>query len=118
MNEAELETQLSLLDAAQVNCNNCGLCLASCPSYQETYLEEKSPRGRIQLARDLRDGKMMPKSHLLDPLGDCQDCTACESSCPYAVPIRQIVDVAEGIRQDFQKPKKGLWSRFRRWLKS
>src|SRR6202011_672415 len=39
-------------------CIHCGMCLPTCPTYDETKLERNSPRGRIPLMRRVADGKL------------------------------------------------------------
>ena len=37
-------------------CMHCGMCLPTCPTYDETKRERNSPRGRIALMRAMADG--------------------------------------------------------------
>ena len=46
--------QRELLD----DCVHCGFCLPHCPTYQSWSEEMDSPRGRIDLMKGLRDGKV------------------------------------------------------------
>ena len=50
---------LKLLDYSVLQkCIHCGMCLPTCPTYDETKLERNSPRGRIALMRSVADGKL------------------------------------------------------------
>ncbi|MBT5310345.1 MAG: hypothetical protein HOL38_02080, partial [Verrucomicrobia bacterium] len=45
-------SHLKNLDYSVVQqCMHCGMCLPTCPTYDETKLERNSPRGRIALMR-------------------------------------------------------------------
>jgi glycolate oxidase iron-sulfur subunit len=39
-------------------CIHCGMCLPTCPTYDETKLERNGPRGRIALMRRIADGQL------------------------------------------------------------
>ena len=41
-------------------CNKCGLCIPSCPVYQQVLTEAASPRGRVQLVKNYLEGKRLP----------------------------------------------------------
>jgi ferredoxin len=50
---------LKLLDYSVLQkCIHCGICLPTCPTYDETKLERNSPRGRIALMRGIADGRL------------------------------------------------------------
>ncbi|MFQ6079402.1 MAG: 4Fe-4S dicluster domain-containing protein [Thermodesulfobacteriota bacterium] len=39
-------------------CNKCGLCISTCPVYQQLLMEEASPRGKVQLAKHFFEGNL------------------------------------------------------------
>jgi glycolate oxidase iron-sulfur subunit len=73
-------------------CVHCGLCLSSCPTYQQTGVEMESPRGRLVLlalwAKDSESHDAV-EAQWLD---DCLDCRACEAVCPAHVPTGHLVE--------------------------
>ena len=74
-----------------INCMRCGMCLPSCPTYKETFLETASPRGRVALVRKIQEGELDPSERLLEYLSLCIDCQACASACPCGVNAGELV---------------------------
>ena len=71
-------------------CVRCGLCASVCPTYQETLVEEQSPRGRIAIARALTEGHLSITSDLLQAMDSCLLCEACTAICPSGVHMDSI----------------------------
>ncbi len=81
-------------------CSRCATCLPACPSYAATLLETHSPRGRVQLARALEEGRLTASPKLLDALWTCLDCRACESVCPNGIhPGMLATEVRAGLQE-------------------
>jgi glycolate oxidase iron-sulfur subunit len=74
-----------------INCMRCGMCLPTCPTYRETFLETASPRGRVALIRKLQEGELDQSERLLEYLSLCLDCQACASACPCGVNAGELV---------------------------
>lgn len=74
-----------------INCMRCGMCLPTCPTYKETFLETASPRGRVALMRKLREGDLDQSDRLLEYLSLCLDCQACATACPCGVNAGELV---------------------------
>ena len=74
-----------------INCMRCGMCLPTCPTYKETFLETASPRGRVALVRKLQEGELDQSERLLEYLSLCIDCQACASACPCGVNAGELV---------------------------
>ncbi|MCF6092846.1 (Fe-S)-binding protein [Microaerobacter geothermalis] len=77
-------------------CVHCGMCLESCPTYQELGLEHQSPRGRVYLIKSVAEGQMELNSLSMDPIFTCLDCRACETACPSGVKVGSLVEEARG----------------------
>ena len=80
-------------------CISCGLCLNDCPTYRVLGDEADSPRGRIQLIRQMVSEDGPPAEVVAGHLEACLVCRACETACPSGVPFGRIM---EGAREDLR----------------
>jgi glycolate oxidase iron-sulfur subunit len=83
-----------------INCMRCGMCLPTCPTYKETFLETASPRGRVALVRKVQEGELDQSERLLEYLALCLDCQACASACPCGVNAGELVSEFTCERKD------------------
>jgi glycolate oxidase iron-sulfur subunit len=67
------------------DCVHCGFCLPVCPTYVSWAAEADSPRGRIELARALFDGRAPLTPAALRHVDACLGCMACLPACPSGV---------------------------------
>jgi glycolate oxidase iron-sulfur subunit len=72
-------------------CIRCGACLPVCPTYNTDLLEVQSPRGRVQLMRQVEEGLLEPSDNFLSHMYHCLDCRACQTACPTGVRIGEQV---------------------------
>lgn len=80
------------LDADDLNtCVQCGLCLPHCPTFRVTGDETRSPRGRIQLMREVQDGAPVTLE-VRESFDTCVQCRACEPACPSSVPYGHLME--------------------------
>ena len=75
-------------------CIHCGMCLPTCPTYEETKLERNSPRGRIALMRRIADGHLEVTQAFGQELYFCLGCLACETACPAGVHYGEMLEQA------------------------
>jgi glycolate oxidase iron-sulfur subunit len=74
-----------------LDCIRCGACLPVCPTYNTDFLEIQSPRGRVQLMRQVEEGLLPPSDTFLEHMYHCLDCRACQTACPTGVKIGEQV---------------------------
>lgn len=81
------------------DCVHCGFCLPVCPTWISWNEEMDSPRGRIDLARGLRDGRFSMTSEVAEHFDRCLGCMACVPACPsgvrYGVVLAEVRDQVE-----------------------
>ena len=63
-------------------CMHCGMCLPTCPTYDQTKHERNSPRGRIALMRAVADGALEVTHEFAEEMSYCLGCLACQTACP------------------------------------
>jgi glycolate oxidase iron-sulfur subunit len=80
--------QRELLD----DCVHCGFCLPHCPTYQSWSEEMDSPRGRIDLMKGLRDGKVTLTSDVVAYFDRCLGCLGCVTACPSGVKYGTLIE--------------------------
>ncbi|MCX8056601.1 MAG: (Fe-S)-binding protein [Ignavibacteria bacterium] len=76
------------------SCIHCGMCLQSCPTYNLTFDELSSPRGRIRLIKYVAEGKLQLTEKFAYEMNFCLDCQACETACPAGVKYGSLVEAA------------------------
>ncbi|ASV69443.1 MULTISPECIES: (Fe-S)-binding protein [Cytobacillus] len=82
------------------DCVHCGMCLESCPTYEQTGQEQHSPRGRVYLIKSVAEGKLTVNEEFMDPVFACLDCRACTTACPADVDVGGLIEEARGqVRQ-------------------
>jgi glycolate oxidase iron-sulfur subunit len=97
MNKEKVNTNLLGVlpnDDILSQCIHCGMCLATCPTYEMTKLERSSPRGRIKLIKSVARGEMPITEIFAEEMSFCLDCQACETACPAGVKYGPMVEAA------------------------
>ena len=81
-------------------CMHCGLCLATCPTYDLTKMERSSPRGRIYMIKSVARGEMELSDTFAEEMNFCLDCQACETACPAGVKYGRMVETARVVIEE------------------
>lgn len=87
-------------------CVHCGMCNATCPTFQVRGDELDGPRGRIYLIKGLLesgDANAVARTHL----DRCLTCRACETTCPSGVRYGELAEIGREILEE-QRPSRGL----------
>jgi glycolate oxidase iron-sulfur subunit len=93
-------------------CVHCGMCNATCPTYQITGDELDGPRGRIYLMKQALEGEDCGRLTQIH-LDRCLGCRACETTCPSGVEYHRLYDIGkEAVAEVSPRP----WTeRLTRW---
>lgn len=75
-------------------CVHCGFCTATCPTYVLLGDERDSPRGRIELIREMLETGGPPAPETVTHVDRCLSCLACTTTCPSGVDYAQLIDHA------------------------
>lgn len=97
-------------------CVHCGMCTATCPTYQVLGDELDSPRGRIYLIKDMLEKGGAPDAKTVLHVDRCLSCLACMTTCPSGVHYMHLVDLARNhIEKTYRRP---FLDRTLRWVLS
>jgi glycolate oxidase iron-sulfur subunit len=95
-------------------CMHCGMCLPTCPTYDETKRERSSPRGRIRLMREVADGRLDVSATFAEEMSYCLGCLACQTACPAGVDYATLLEAGRG-EVERRHVVGGPGRRFLRW---
>ena len=73
------------------NCIKCGLCLTPCPVYKQLLFEGVSPRGKVQLIKNILEGKLEPSENFHRLLFTCLLCETCTVNCPSGLKVDRLM---------------------------
>lgn len=82
-------------------CVKCGLCIPQCPTYNATFNENESPRGRIALIQGVFNKQLSVDDKLLKHLDQCLLCQRCERLCPSGVKYGRLMDTAKQLLKPY-----------------
>lgn len=111
------EAQLADPTLAEANkilrtCVHCGMCTATCPTYQVLGDELDSPRGRIYLIKDMLESGRPADAKTAKHIDRCLSCLACTTTCPSGVDYAHLIDMGRAhVDRTFKRP---LMDRFLR----
>ncbi|MCC6917679.1 MAG: glycolate oxidase subunit GlcF [Alphaproteobacteria bacterium] len=111
------ETQLARPGMAEAagavrSCVHCGMCNATCPTFQILADERDGPRGRIQLMQAMLEKGGAPSEVTVRHVDRCLSCLSCRTTCPSSVDYARLVDRARShIAEHYTRPRDERWFR-------
>ena len=86
-------------------CVHCGMCNATCPTYQILGDELDGPRGRIYLIKDMLENNKPGNEKIAKHLDRCLSCYACMTTCPSGVNYMHLIDHGRShLEKTFKRP--------------
>jgi glycolate oxidase iron-sulfur subunit len=86
------------------DCVHCGFCLPACPTYALWAEEMDSPRGRIELMKQLLDGEPLTRA-MTKHFDLCLGCMACMTACPSGVQYDKLIEATrQQVESAGQRP--------------
>ena len=86
-------------------CVHCGMCNATCPTYQLLGDELDGPRGRIYLIKDMLENNKPANEKIVEHLDRCLSCYSCMTTCPSGVNYMHMIDHGRShIEKTYNRP--------------
>lgn len=86
-------------------CVHCGMCNATCPTYQLLGDELDGPRGRIYLIKDMLENNKKPTEKIVKHIDRCLSCYSCMTTCPANVNYMHLIDHGKKyIEKNYKRP--------------
>ena len=87
------------------SCVHYGFCTNTCPTYVLTRDENESPRGRIDLIKQMLEDGRAPKPETVRHLDNCLSCLSCMTTCAAKVDYVHLIDHARvHIERHYRRP--------------
>ena len=107
MTEASIPSPTGAGEAEAIikTCINCGCCNSGCPTFDLLGDELDSPRGRINLIKEMMKEDGAPDAETVLHIDRCLSCNSCLTSCPSDVDYMHLVDFARShIEKTYRRP--------------
>ena len=86
-------------------CVHCGMCNATCPTYNLLGDELDGPRGRIYLIKDMIENNKPANKEIVKHIDRCLSCYSCMTTCPSGVNYMHLIDHGRmHIEKTFRRP--------------
>ena len=86
-------------------CVHCGMCNATCPTYNILGDELDGPRGRIYLIKDMLENNKPANKKVAKHIDRCLSCYACMTTCPSGVNYMHLIDHGRNhVEKTYKRP--------------
>ena len=99
------DVHIAEADKILKSCQHYGFCTSGCPTYVLLHDENDSPRGRIDLIKEMLESGGPPKRDSVIHLDRCLSCMSCMTTCAVKVDYMHLVDTARvHIEKHYTRP--------------
>jgi glycolate oxidase iron-sulfur subunit len=99
------DVHIAEADKILKSCQHYGFCTSGCPTYVLLHDENDSPRGRIDLMKEMLESSAHPKAETVRHLDRCLSCMSCMTTCAVQVDYMHLVDTARvHIEEHYTRP--------------
>lgn len=106
------QPQIAEAEKILKSCQHYGFCTSGCPTYVLLHDENDSPRGRIDLIKEMLESDEPPKASTVAHIDKCLSCMSCMTTCAVKVDYLHLVDVARfHIETHYRRPWVERWMR-------
>ena len=85
---------LTAMQGEMDKCVRCAACQAGCPTYEASFSETLSARGRIKIASALLKGALVPSERIATDFDMCLSCMRCAQACPANIDTISVFQAA------------------------
>ena len=86
-------------------CVHCGMCNATCPTFNLLGDELDGPRGRIYLIKEMLEKKKVPTKKVVSHIDKCLSCCSCMTTCPSGVNYMHLIDHGrQYVEKKYKRP--------------
>ena len=86
-------------------CVHCGMCNATCPTFNLLGDELDGPRGRIYLIKEMIEKKKTPTKKVVSHIDKCLSCYSCMTTCPSGVNYMHLIDHGRNyVEKKYKRP--------------
>ena len=86
-------------------CVHCGMCNATCPTYQILGDELDGPRGRIYMIKDMLEQNKPATEKIVKHIDRCLSCYSCLTTCPSGVDYMHLIDHGRNhVERTYKRP--------------
>ncbi len=86
-------------------CVHCGICNATCPTYNILGDELDGPRGRIYLIKDMLEQDKPANEKIAKHIDRCLSCYSCMTACPSGVNYMHLIDHGRNhVEKTYKRP--------------
>ena len=86
-------------------CVHCGMCNATCPTFNLLGDELDGPRGRIYLIKEMIEKKKTPTKKVVSHIDKCLSCYSCMTTCPSGVNYMHLIDHGRNyVEKNYKRP--------------